>query len=253
MTPEHAFTVDVPEELPPGQTLLIGLPHVGMASLTTVDHVVRTLPSEMIGGIAPAELPAITPFEDGIPRNHTRLYDLIDSDLVVLVGELFVPTVAASAFADMLAEWMTSQGIDEVAFLHGVPYPHGPEEHAVFYVATESYRSRHLTDAEIKPMKGGYLDGVAGEVVTRSMSDTAPPAGVFLTPTHPPGPDVEAAIRFLDAIESVYDLVVDRHALEELSAEIEAHYANLAERMAALEEQHQASMSTDFRDDRMFM
>lgn len=253
MAPDQAFTVDTSTEIAPDQTLLIGLSHLGLAGLTAADHLTRSRDAERVGRIAPEELPAITPFEHGVPRHHTRLYDLQETDVIVLVGELFVPTFAAASFAEALAEWLTARSVGEVAFLHGIPFPHGPDEHAVFHVAAEAYRERHREALEAPPMQGGYLDGVAGELVSRSLDGTAPPTGVFVTPTHPPGPDVEGALRFLDTVESVYDLAVNRQELEQLSEEIEQYYANLADRMSALEEQNRSQMEAELRDDWMFM
>lgn len=252
MARDSSFDVDVPSHIEPGQTLLVGLSNLGLAGLTAADYLVGHLESEEIGHVSPDVLPAVTPFEDGVPRHHTRLFDLQNRDLVVLVGELFVPVVAARSFADALSEWIVSQSMHEVAVLHGVPYPHDESGHDVFYVATEPYRETRFEPTDIQPLPGGFLDGVAGELLSRSLSDDAPPVGVHVTPTHPPGPDLEATFRFLDAVEAVYDVSVDRSELEERSAGLEQHYAELADRLAALEEE-QRHGSRDFPEDRMYM
>lgn len=247
--PREAFDVTVPSDVDPGQTLLVGLTTPGMAGITAVDYLVRNRPTEVIGNVSPEGLPAITPFEDGEPRHHTRLYNLADVDATVLVGELFVPVPAARAFAEALAEWIETNRIEEVALLHGVPFPHGPDEHATFYVATEPYRETRLEGTDLQPLKGGFLDGVAGELVSAGMDGTIPPTGVYVTPTHPPGPDIDAAVRFLDSIERAYGVDVDRDELERRSEEIKQYYAGLADRMAAFE----AEATQEYPEDRMFM
>jgi uncharacterized protein len=247
--PREAFDVTVPSDVDPGQTLLVGLTTPGMAGITAVDYLVRNRPTEVIGNVSPEGLPAITPFEDGEPRHHTRLYNLADIDATVLVGELFVPVPAARAFAEALAEWIETNRIEEVALLHGVPFPHGPDEHATFYVATEPYRETRLEGTDLQPLKGGFLDGVAGELVSAGMDGTIPPTGVYVTPTHPPGPDIDAAVRFLDSIERAYGVDVDRDELERRSEEIKQYYAGLADRMAAFE----AEATQEYPEDRMFM
>jgi uncharacterized protein len=247
--PREAFDVTVPSDVDPGQTLLVGLTTPGMAGITAVDYLVRNRPTEVIGNVSPEGLPAITPFEDGEPRHHTRLYNLTDVDATVLVGELFVPVPAARAFAEALAEWIETNRIEEVALLHGVPFPHGPDEHATFYVATEPYRETRLEGTDLQPLKGGFLDGVAGELVSAGMDGTIPPTGVYVTPTHPPGPDIDAAVRFLDSIERAYGVDVDRDELERRSEEIKQYYAGLADRMAAFE----AEATQEYPEDRMFM
>jgi len=249
MSPESTFTVDVPRDVDPGQTLVVGLSSVGMAGVTATDYLVRHLDSAEVGHVSSRDMPAITPFENGRPRHHTRVYNLLGSDLTVLVGELFVPVPAARSFTDALLEWAAAAGVAEVAVLHSVPFPHGPDEHTVFHVATDGYREARLDSTDIRPLKGGFLDGVPGDLLGRGLDGDAPPVGVFATPAHPPGPDTDAALLLLDAIEEVYDVAVDRTELEGLSEEIKQHYASLADRMAAIEE----ADDRDFAEDRMYM
>jgi len=253
MARDPQFELDTSPDVDPGQTLLVGLSSVGMAGVTVADHLVRHLDSAEIGHVSPEELPAITPVADGLPRHHTRLYNLTEVDLTVLVGELFVPVRAARSFANCLLEWVSSKRVEEVAILHAVPFPHGPEEHRVFTVATEEYRAERLADADVAGLTGGFLDGVPGELVSASLTGTAPPTGVYVTPAHPPGPDVNAALLLLDAIETVYDVSVDRTELEVLSEEINAYYANLAEHTAAAAESERSAEEREFGEDRMFM
>lgn len=238
---------------PPGSTLVIGHPNLGMAGVTAADYLVRHLDATQIGHLAPEGLPAITPFEDGVPRHHSRLYNIRETDLTVLVGELFVPPAAAEDYAGTLLEWCDEYAVEDVVILHGVPFPHGPDEHEVFYVATADYRERRLADADIGPLKGGFLDGVPGEILTRSLEAAAPDSGVLVTPTHPPGPDVEAALRLLDALEAVYGFDVDGTELRELGAQLQEYHAQLADRMATLAESEEALGSRDYPEDRMFM
>lgn len=251
MAPDTEFEIDAPE-IESGQTLLVGLAGPGMTGLTAVNHVVTNLTSREIGNISPTELPAITPFEDGTPRHHTRLYDLVESDLVVLVGDLFVPPWAARPFVEALLAWCRSAEIAEIAFLHTVPYPHGPEDHQVFHVATDAFRDRRLS-GQSTPMKGGVLDGVAAELASHSLAGEGPPVGVFITPAHPPGPDVDGALLFIDVIEDVYDVSIDRAELEEFSREIKEYYETLEERMATLNEANDSRDDREFYADRMYM
>lgn len=252
MSPEATFDVEF-SPVDPGQTLLIGLTSPGLSGLTAANQFVEQCEGEEIGYISPADFPAITPFEDGEPRHHTRLYDIPDREFVVLLSELFIPAWAARAFADEIVAWTVRADIEDVVLLHGVPYPHGPEEHRAYYVATENYREQRLEGANVDAMRGGYLDGVAGELVSRSLDEDAPPAGVFVTPAHVPGPDVDGALTFLDALEEVYDLSLDRTELEDLSDAIHQQLSVLAERMADLEESEESRQEREFYADRMYM
>lgn len=253
MASEPTFEVTAPRDRRPGSTLVLGLSMPGMAGLTAVDYLVRHLDAEQIGAVIPHGLPAITPFEAGEPRHATRLYDVAETSLSVLVGELFVPPVVARPFADALTDWARDTGVEEVALLHGVPFPHGEHEHAVYYVATPGYRDRHFEASALQPLAGGVLDGTAGELVSRGLDDNRLEAGVYVTPTHLPGPDVNAALLLIDALEDRYDFEVDEQELEQLSEQLRQYYTELADRMETLAQADGSLTARDFTEDRMYM
>lgn len=253
MNDHPTFDVTVDPDRRPGDTLVLGLATPGMAGLTAADYLVRHLEAEAVGAVVPDGLPAIAPFEAGVPRHPTRLYDLLGSSLAVLVGELYVPPWVASPFVDAVLDWAAAAGVEELAVLHGVPFPHGEQEHEVYTVATAGYRERRLEGADPQPLAGGVLDGAAGELVIRALDDDAVEAGVYVTPTHPPGPDVDAALRLIDALEGRYDIDVDDAELQELSEQLRRYYNELADRMEILGQADQPIGSRDFPEDRMYM
>lgn len=252
MATDPTFEVTIPSDREPGETLVLGLSGLGLAGLTATDYLVRHLESRQLGAVVPEGLPAIAPFEAGQPRHHTRLYNLPGTSLTPLVGELFVPPPVAEPFAEALLGWARGAGVEEIVVLHGVPFPHEPEEHAVFYVATPGYRERRLEDTDLRPLAGGVLDGTPGELVTRCL-DGPLPVGVYVTPTHLPGPDVDAALLLLHALEGVYDFEVDEAELEQLSEQLKRYYTELSERMESLGGSDQSLASRDFPEDRMYM
>jgi len=87
----------------PTETLVIGTAEYGLAGLTATDYLTKQLELEEAGHIRVDGLPAITPFDNGTPRRHTRLFSRSDLDLTVLVGELPIPPFAAASFADAIA------------------------------------------------------------------------------------------------------------------------------------------------------
>lgn len=228
-----------------GETLLVGLSQFGLAGLTAVDYLATQLDLEETGHITAEALSSITPFTDGVPRHHTRLYSREDLDLTVLVGELFVPVQAADPFSRSILEWAEGDAVDEIAVLSGIPLAHGPTDHRTFYVATGDYRDDRLDEADVDPMGMGFLDGVNASLVERGL-DTDLGVGVFVTPVHAQVPDVEAALRLLSTIRRVHDLEFDTGPLEEFASEVQNHYAQLSERLEAAE-------SHERPDDRMFM
>ena len=81
---------EITGEAPRADTLLCGFSRYGLAGLTAADYLVDHLELEPVGHVTTAELPTITPFEDGVPRHHSRLFTRPGLEVVVLVNELFV-------------------------------------------------------------------------------------------------------------------------------------------------------------------
>ncbi len=79
-------------------------------------------------------------------------------------------------------------------------------------------------------MGRGFLDGVNATLVARGLDSTLA-TGVFVTPVHAQTPDVEAAIRLIDADCDVYDLEVDTEPLQDFAKEVGEYYAELAQRV----------------------
>jgi uncharacterized protein len=234
---------DVTHGESPGEALVCGFSEYGLAGLTAANYLVEALDLAETGHVTAEELPSITPFEDGRPRHHTRLFSRAGVSVTVLVGELFVPPAAATPFADAVVDWASDE-VDDLVVLSGVPMAHGPDDHRAFYVATDDYRERRLADVDVPPMGGGFLDGV-NAALTRVGLDTALETCVFTTPAHAQTPDVDAALRLLDAVSRVHDLDVDTEPLEAYAERVQRYYAELADRMERREE--------PAADDRMYM
>ncbi|WP_423751596.1 proteasome assembly chaperone family protein [Salinirarus marinus] len=232
-------------EQAPSETVVAGFSSFGLAGLTAVDFLVDHLELEQTGHVAADQLPSITPFEAGTPRHHSRFFSRPDLDLTVFVNELFLPAWAAGPFADALLAWTETNDVEEIAILSGVPFAHGPDEHATFYVATEDYQARRLDGVDVDPMREGFLDGVNASLMSEGM-DSSLRTGLFVTPVHAQVPDVEAAIRLIDAFERVYGFDVDSGPLEAFAREVEQYYRELSTRLADVEEQH-------VPEDRMYM
>ncbi|MFB6192542.1 MAG: proteasome assembly chaperone family protein [Haloarculaceae archaeon] len=239
-----AFTVR--SESPGSDTLLCGFSEFGLAGLTAVDYLVKQLDLEQVGHVTVDRLPTITPFENGTPRHHSRLFTRDDLDVTVLVGELLVPPFAADAFASELVDRSAAADTEEIVILSGVPVAHGPDEHRAFHVSSPDYQAAHdLAEHGIEGMVGGYLDGINGAITARGLDSTLRTC-VFTTPAHARTPDAEAALRLIGAVESVYGFGIDTAPLEGFAADVSRHYEELAERIAEAAEESVA-------EDRMYM
>jgi len=248
-TPSFEFRTD---DATVGSRLVLGLANPGMVGLTAVDYLVAHLDTAQVGHVGTRDLPDITPFTDGTPRHPIRLYTAPDADVTLLVSEVFFPIGVAEPFVDGLLAFADDHGIEEVTALQGVPFPHGPDEHAVSSVAIEDYRERHREDEPIPPLDGGFSDGILGELMIRGLEGDVPAVGTLVTPSHPPGPDFDGALLVLAAVETLCDVDVDASELERRSEELRRHYEELAERMQALSE-GDAGLGRDYPEDRMYM
>lgn len=246
MSAQPTFDVHTDPDSAPGETLLVGFSEFGLAGLTAVDYLVDQLDLSPIGYLTAEGLATITPFEDGTPRHHTRLYSDPDHELTVLVGELVATQLAAGAFSRTLTAWLQRTAGEEVTLLTGIPIAHGPDDHRTFYVATEDYQRHRLDGVDVPPMGGGFLDGVGAHLMAAGM-ETSLRVGVFTTPVHPQHPDAEAALRLLGAVDQAYGLDLDMGPLESFAADVASHYEELAERIS------QASDEASLPVDRMYM
>jgi uncharacterized protein len=247
MSGDHAAesTFHISDRSAPSTTVVAGFSAFGLAGLTAVNYLVDHLDLEETGHVTADSLPAITPFEDGRPRHHSRFFSRPDLELTVFVNELFLPTSVAGPFADALLDWTDEHDVTEVVVLSGVSYAHGPDEHAAFYVASDDYRNRRLDGVDIAPMGRGFLDGVNAALMHRGIESSLRTA-VFITPVHAQVPDVPAAIRLIEAFDRVYDLGIDAGPLEEFAQTIEQYYRDLAARLSEVDDRQ-------LPEDRMYM
>ena len=230
--PPHQTTVNVTTTEAPAETIIAGFSAYGLAGLTAADYLVTQLGLEETGYVTINALPTITPFADGSPRHHTRLYSRSDLDVTVLVNELLVPRWAADPFASAVVEWLHEHGVNEISLLFGIPVVHQPGEHDVFFVATDDYRTHRLAETDFAPMGRGFLEGINASLIDHGM-DTSLRVGLLSTPVHEEVPDVEAAIRLVEAVDTLYELNVDTSELEAFAVEIEEYYQELSERVKA--------------------
>lgn len=255
MPTEPSFDVTVTSDVDPGERVIVGIADIGVAGLTAVDYLTTHVETEQIGHVTSHNLPDITPVSDGTPRRPIRLYSTLDSDLTVILSEVFLPVWAADPVTEALFDWISTNDLREITVLYGAPFPHSEEEHVVFHVGTDAYREKHFAheDPGIEPLPGGFFDGVVGELITRGLDTDSPPVGALVTPSHVPGPDIDGALRLIDGLESVYDIHVDEAELKERSEEMKQYYEELAQRMESFRGGDQSIGNQDFPHDRMFM
>lgn len=254
MDQSPSLEVEITSDVSPGTKLVVGAADPGVSGLSAIDYLVSNVETTQIGYVSSRHLPDVTPFTAGRPRHPIRLYSVDESEIAVLVSEVFLPIGVADQFADALTDWVATTEIDEITMIHGAPFQHAEEEHVVSHVATDEYRERHLVDAdEIPALAGGFFDGALGELLVRGMEADLPPVGILVTPSHPPGPDLDGALRLLKGLRSIYGIEVDETALEQRAEEMRRYYRELSERMQNLREGEDSRLSQEYPHDRMYM
>ncbi|WP_440772464.1 proteasome assembly chaperone family protein [Natronorubrum sp. DTA28] len=240
-------------------TLFVALSNLGVAGVTALDHLVTARGCDQIGAVRSRGVPQITPVENGEPRHPIRVYASPETDTGIdycaVLSELSIPVWAAAPFVDAILNLIgrTEADIDEIVIFHGIPIPHDPDEHEVYAVSTPEYRTRRLENTDIVPLNGGVLDGVPSELTLRNLDGETPPVGTLVTPIHPPGPDFDAALRFLAFVREVYALDVDDDPLRERSVAMTRYYSELAERLETLEAGDVPIGTQSWPEDRMYM
>lgn len=241
--PRFEVSHDAPVD---SEALLAGFSSFGLAGLTAADYLADHLELDHIGQVRAEGLAPMTPFAGGTPRHPIRLLTAEEVDVSVLVGELWVPPLATADLVTALGDWCIAQDVGEIVSLSGVPFPHGPDEHRPYYVASDDYRERRMADVDVEPMAGGFLEGFNGSLMGYGM-ETDIRTAVFTTPVHAQAPDADAALRLLDAVGRTYSLDVDTGPLESFAEEVREYYAELAGQI----EDARAGERT--HDDRMYM
>ena len=241
MTDELTLEVDADE--PPESTLIVTFPGPGMAGISATQYLIEQLALQETGHIQTSGLPAITPYVDGRPYHHTRLFSSPELECTFLTSELPVPVQLSEPFGRILLEWIDERTIEEVTLLTSIPWLEPVDE--LCYVASDDYRDSRLADTSIGPLHGGFLTGSNASLIARAM-DTALRVGVIASSVDPRLPlDASAALRLAEGLDQLYDLDVDTADLRAFADRTHSHYEALAAQLEAQAEERTRSRVTD--------
>ncbi|MFP8888165.1 proteasome assembly chaperone family protein [Natrialbaceae archaeon A-CW2] len=241
MTDELTLEVDTDE--PPESTLIVAFPGPGMVGISAAQYLIEQLELTETGHIQTGGLPAITPYVDGRPYHHTRLFSSPGLECTLLISELPIPVQLSEPFGRILLDWIDERAVEEVTLLTSIPGLEPASE--LWYVASDDYRDVRLSDVSIPPLQGGFLTGSNASLVARAM-DTSLRVGVIAASVDPGLPlDANAALRLVEGIDHLYGFDVDTTQLREFADRTKQHYQGL---MAQLEAQQrpQSKMTDDY-------
>lgn len=235
-------------ETPPESTLIVAFPESGLAGLSANQYLIEKLELEETGFVHAEGMPAITPYFEGSPYHHTRLFSKAGFDYTVLTSELPVPIQFSEPFGRQLVQWIEERQVEEVTLLTTIPSLELRE--GLFYVASDDYVETRLADQPIEPLTGGFLTGVNASLTSRAI-DTSLRVGVLATAGNPYVPvDGEATLRIVEGLDDLYDLPVDTEQLEEFAEKSAQYYRDLT---AHIEAQQQAGRQHSPTEDYGYM
>ncbi|WP_255170981.1 proteasome assembly chaperone family protein [Natrononativus amylolyticus] len=246
MSEEVALDIETSEPLQ--STLILAFPGPGMAGVSANQYLIEQLELVETGHIQAEGLPSITPYENGRPYHHTRLFSEPEIPCTFLTSELPIPLQLSEPFGRILLEWLDESTVDEVTLLTAIPGLDSNRD--LFYVASDDYYDRRLDGTDVSPLKGGFLTGVNASLIARAI-DTSLRVGVLSTPVNPRHPlDGEAALRLVNGMNELYDFEADTTQLRDFADRTREHYEQLATRVQA---QQQPSGRRPLTEDYGFM
>ena len=242
------LTLEVDADEPPESTLIVTFPGPGMAGISATQYLIEQLGLEETGHIQTTGLPAITPYADGRPYHHTRLFSGPDLACTFLISELPIPVQLSEPFGRILLDWIDDRTVEEVALLTSIPWLEPVDD--LYYVASDDFRDHRLADADLSPLDGGFLTGTNASLIARAM-DTTLRVGVIATSVDPRVPlDANASVRLVEGLDRIYEFDVETDELRQFADRTHQHYEGLA---AQYEAQQRAETRPRVTDDYGFM
>lgn len=244
MTVEFTTNVDTAE--PPASTLLAAFPGPGMAAVSAHQYIIERLGLQETGHVQVEGIPAVTPYEDGRPHHHTRLFSKPGFDYTILLSELPIPIQFSEPFGRDIINWIDTEGVKEVALLTAIPSLNSSEKLA--YVASEDYHRARLQDSDSSmiPLSGGFLTGVNASLISRSMN-TSLRVGVLATGANPWQPlDGEATLRLVEGVADLYNFSIGTSDLRTFANRTRQHYEQLAAQVEAHQQEQTQVAPEDY-------
>lgn len=232
---------------PPETNLIMAFPGPGMGAISANQYLIEQLGLAESGHVRAEGLAAVTPFTDGRPYHHTRLFTSQDAECSLMTSELPVPVHLTEPFGRILLDWVDENGVDEVTILTTMPSLEEPD--ALYHVASDDYYEHRLVDMNSSPLAGGFFTGVNASLTSRAI-DTDLRAGVLATGVEQPHLlDGESALRLVEGLKTMYGFDVDTDELRQFAERTREHYRQLVEQMEA----HRRPQHSSPFEDRGFM
>ena len=207
--------------VPPGCTLLVGLPDVGLVGVIATTHIVSALGMEEAASVESELMPPIAVLHDGLPHSPIRIFHK-DTVLAVL-SETAIPAPVVQPLAKALVDWSKNRSVKMVISLGGLPTPERQEltleNIRIFGAASTPTALETLKNWDVEALKRGFMVGPYA-LILRYAAESGLDAIALLAQSFYEYPDPEAAAVVVSRVTEMLNLKVDVSELLKKGEEI---------------------------------
>lgn len=220
--------------------VVVAAPTMGFVGPITAQFLVRQLDMELVGGLVPDSLPAVTrvgegrnAFPVGVHTRETRCGPRGECDRLVVVETELLPDVPTQhELARTFVDWAQEHGAGWIVAPDGL-FIQEEETEKVRGVASGQAGLEAFASEEIEAIEGGYIAGLSAALLCYSEM-----AGVdamcLLAESNPSFPDARAAARIVNVLDRVIpEIAIETEPLIEEAEEIEENVRREIERLQA--------------------
>jgi uncharacterized protein len=219
--------------------LINAFPGPGYAAMLAANYIIDKMDFEPVGTVRSPEFPSTAVIHDYTPYHPMRFYG--KDGLIILLTEMAPKPEMAKSIAESLLTLYKEKGLKQIINLEAIVDTQGkpPEEHVFYGVTTLEGERKALEKAKIELFKEGMITGIAGELLSEGHS-LEYNILCLLTEVNPMYPDVQAAIRFVENLNTLLDnLNIDLEDLKKEAEELQGTIQESIDKAKELMDSHQ--------------
>ncbi len=207
------------EPVEPGQTVVVGLPDVGLVGVIAAQYLIQKLGLREVAYVRSDLLPPIAVLHGGLPHSPVRIFG--DKGLLVVFSETAVPAEAVAPLSKAIVEWCRSKGVKLIISLSGLPVPNRQDiDHPdVFGAASLPEALEVLKGHDVNVLETGIMVGPYA-LILRYCAEQKIPALVLTAQCFFAYPDPEAAAAVLAKLSRILGVEIDVEELLRKGEEI---------------------------------
>ena len=210
-------------------TLIIGLPEIGLVGTISAMQMIKSLEMEEVGYIKSELFPPIVIFHDAQPKSPFRLFR--KNKLALLVAEIPLPPEALNIFVEGLVDWIKMRKMKLTILIGAVPLPNREqlsyEDLTVYGIPIGKDAQETVEPLNLPTFTDGIIAGPLAKILWRLMEEQVPTLCLYAT-AFERYPDPGASIAVLNVLSKVIGKEIDVNELMEKVDEIRLRLRDLA-------------------------